>query len=148
MAMELLDLPFTDKAIQIIRGTKAWVETLRNELRMKRRMLNLLAQKQLRQEKGRRPGGRGSRSISLIMGSRESEGLCANMARSQHCNKSNGNVRWESNERDRLAGCGQSTRMRKRLRGKRGSGFERTQLTRSLMRNSRLRSGKTGSRSA
>ena len=51
MAIELLDLPFTNKAIQIIGGTKAWVETLRNELRMKRRMLNLLTQtrKQMRQ---------------------------------------------------------------------------------------------------
>ena len=42
MAMELLDLHFTDKAIQIIRGTKVWVEALRNKLRMKRRILNLL----------------------------------------------------------------------------------------------------------
>ena len=56
MAMDLLDLPFSDKAIQIIRGTKDWVETLRNELRMKRHTLNLLAQKQLRGEKSRRAG--------------------------------------------------------------------------------------------
>jgi len=34
MAMDLLDLSFSDKAIQIIRSTKDWVETLRNELRM------------------------------------------------------------------------------------------------------------------
>jgi len=56
MAMRILGLPFTDKAMQIIRGTKPWVEALRSELRVVRRKLNLLAQKQLRQEKGRRTG--------------------------------------------------------------------------------------------
>ena len=56
MAMDLLDLSFSDRAIQIIRGTKDWVETLRNELCMKRHTLNLLAQKQLRGEKSRRSG--------------------------------------------------------------------------------------------
>jgi len=56
MAMDLLDLSFSDKAMQIIRGTKDWVKTLRNELRMKRHTLNLLAQKQLRGGKCRRSG--------------------------------------------------------------------------------------------
>ena len=56
MDMDLLDLSFSDKAMQIIRGMKDWVETLRNELRKKRNALNVLAQKQLRGEKSRRSG--------------------------------------------------------------------------------------------
>ena len=58
MAMELLDLSFSDKAIQIIRRTKDWVETLRNEPQMQRRMLNLLEQKQLCKEKGHQSGAK------------------------------------------------------------------------------------------
>ena len=56
MAIDLLYLSFSDKAMQIIRGMKDWVETLRNELRKKRNALNVLAQKQLRGEKSRRSG--------------------------------------------------------------------------------------------
>ena len=56
--MELLDLHFSDKAIRIIRGTKNLAEAFRNELRETRRTLNLLTQKKIRQEKGRRTGAK------------------------------------------------------------------------------------------
>ena len=56
MAIELPDLHFSERAI--IRGTKDWVEALRNELQVTRRTLNLLTQKQLHQEKGRRTGAK------------------------------------------------------------------------------------------